>query len=154
MTPLLTATPDNPPTYNPSMAETFSWVPIQDAGRPLYAQAVFIAGTQADVPASAASVQTIVQGSKTVALSGTPETLTASQVLVDSVEILANKDRTTANTGVIWVGVLAGDDTQLRPINPGNSYSMVATQGKKIDLQTIYIDVQRNGDGAIYTALT
>ncbi|NDB82886.1 MAG: hypothetical protein EB127_09120 [Alphaproteobacteria bacterium] len=40
-TPLLTATPGTPVTYNPSMADTFSWVPVEGAGRPLYAQAVY-----------------------------------------------------------------------------------------------------------------
>ena len=42
-TPLLTATPTVPPTYNPSMADTFSWVPIEGAGRPLYARATYLA---------------------------------------------------------------------------------------------------------------
>ena len=41
ITPLLTATPGSPVTYNPSMADTFSWVPVEGAGRPLYAQAVY-----------------------------------------------------------------------------------------------------------------
>ena len=40
-TVLLTATPSNPPTYNPSMADTFSWVPVAGAGRPLFARAVY-----------------------------------------------------------------------------------------------------------------
>lgn len=42
MTPLLTATPSSPPTYNPSTAETFSWIPVDGAGRPLFAQAVYL----------------------------------------------------------------------------------------------------------------
>lgn len=42
-TPLLTATPGNPVTYNPSMADTFSWVPIEGAGRPLFARATYLA---------------------------------------------------------------------------------------------------------------
>ena len=42
-TPLLTATPTVPPTYNPSMADTFSWVPIEGAGRPLFARATYLA---------------------------------------------------------------------------------------------------------------
>jgi hypothetical protein len=41
-TPILTTTPSNPPTYNFGIAETFSWVPIQnDIGRPLFAKATF-----------------------------------------------------------------------------------------------------------------
>lgn len=42
-TPSLVPTPGAPPTYNPSMAETFSWVPIEGAGRPLFARASYIA---------------------------------------------------------------------------------------------------------------
>jgi ABC-type transporter Mla subunit MlaD len=45
-TPLLTATPGAPPTYNPSMAETFSWVPVEGAGRPLFAQATYLANPE------------------------------------------------------------------------------------------------------------
>jgi hypothetical protein len=42
-TVLLTATPATPPTYNPSMADTFSWVPVEGAGRPLFARATYLA---------------------------------------------------------------------------------------------------------------
>jgi hypothetical protein len=42
-TPLLTATPGEPSSYNPGMAETFSWVPMEGAGRPLFARAVYMA---------------------------------------------------------------------------------------------------------------
>jgi hypothetical protein len=35
LTPALTA------TYNPGMAETFSWIPIQGAVRPIYAKATY-----------------------------------------------------------------------------------------------------------------
>lgn len=42
-TTVLTATPTAPPTYNPSMADTFSWVPVSGAGRPLYARATYLA---------------------------------------------------------------------------------------------------------------
>ena len=45
-TVILTATPSEPPTYNPSMADTFSWVPVQGAGRPLYARATYIANPE------------------------------------------------------------------------------------------------------------
>ena len=43
LSPKLTATPSVPPTYNTGMAETFSWVPIEGAGRPLYAKATYVA---------------------------------------------------------------------------------------------------------------
>jgi hypothetical protein len=41
-THLISSTPGNPVSYNPSMAETFSWVPISNAGRPFYAQATYL----------------------------------------------------------------------------------------------------------------
>jgi len=44
MTPVLTATPGQPPTYNPGMAETFSWIPVDDADRPLFARATYSVG--------------------------------------------------------------------------------------------------------------
>jgi len=46
ITPLLTATPGTPVTYNPSMADTYSWVPVEGAGRPLFAQAVYPVNVQ------------------------------------------------------------------------------------------------------------
>lgn len=45
-TVILTATPSSPPTYNPSMADTFSWVPVQGAGRPLFARTTYIANPE------------------------------------------------------------------------------------------------------------
>lgn len=43
VTPSLVPTPGAPPTYNPSMADTFSWVPVEGAGRPLFARATYLA---------------------------------------------------------------------------------------------------------------
>jgi len=43
LSPLLTATPTTPPTYSVGMAETFSWIPVEGAGRPLYARATYLA---------------------------------------------------------------------------------------------------------------
>lgn len=41
--PKLTSTPGQPPTYNVGMAETFSWIPIEnDVDRPLFARAGYI----------------------------------------------------------------------------------------------------------------
>lgn len=48
LTPQIAATPGNPLTYNPNIAETYSWVPITGAGRDLYAKATYdIANAQA-----------------------------------------------------------------------------------------------------------
>ena len=40
--PILTATPGSPPDYNFGMAETFSYIPVAGAGRPLYAKASYV----------------------------------------------------------------------------------------------------------------
>jgi hypothetical protein len=40
--PIIAGTPGQPPAYNPSVAETFSWIPINnDESRPLFARAVY-----------------------------------------------------------------------------------------------------------------
>lgn len=43
-TPVLTTTPALTTTYNPGMADTFSWIPMEGAGRPLFARAVYDVG--------------------------------------------------------------------------------------------------------------
>lgn len=45
LTPLLCSTPGSPVSYNPGMAETFSWIPVSVSGgpsRPMFAQAVYL----------------------------------------------------------------------------------------------------------------
>lgn len=43
LVPILTGTPGQPPSYNVGMAETFSWVPVDnDRNRPLFARAGYI----------------------------------------------------------------------------------------------------------------
>jgi hypothetical protein len=43
LNPIITGTPGNPLTYNVGMAETFSWIPVENnADRPLFAQAVYL----------------------------------------------------------------------------------------------------------------
>ena len=43
LVPILTGTPGNPPSYNVGMAETFSWIPVDnDRDRPIFARAGYI----------------------------------------------------------------------------------------------------------------
>jgi hypothetical protein len=97
---------------------------------------------------------TFLQGVKTVAATATPERLVAASTLVDSVEIMARKARGTANTGDVWFGPQSANDAQLRRLTPGDSVTLSAPPGKKIDLYDIFIDVATAGDGVIYTALS
>lgn len=48
-TPVLTTTPALTTTYNVGMADTFSWIPMEGAGRPLYARAVYDVGAYAQL---------------------------------------------------------------------------------------------------------
>lgn len=66
-TPILTATPANPPTYNPSMADTFSWIPVEGAGRTLFAQAVYLVGSDAGAGITAQQATTIINLLSTIA---------------------------------------------------------------------------------------
>jgi len=65
-TAVLSATPTEPPTYNPSMADTFSWVPVQGAGRPLFARASYLVGadlnlTMGDLNVNMADVENLLK---------------------------------------------------------------------------------------------
>lgn len=65
-TPLLSATPGDPVTYSVGQAETFSWVPVQGAGRPLYARASYLVGadvnlTMGDLNINMADVENLLK---------------------------------------------------------------------------------------------
>jgi hypothetical protein len=42
LTPIIGPTPSDPPTYSPGIAETFSWIPVENDARPLFAKASYI----------------------------------------------------------------------------------------------------------------
>lgn len=44
LVPLITSAPQN---YNPNMAETYSWIPVSNNERPLFAKAVYVINNQA-----------------------------------------------------------------------------------------------------------
>lgn len=110
-------------------------------------------GSISVVPAANASTTaaTLTQANKTVAATGTPEAIGTG--LVESIVIKVLKGRTTANTGNVFIGFSATNDTQLYTLAPGEELALAAPDGKKLDLSGIYIDVATNGDGVIYTAV-
>lgn len=89
-------------------------------------------------------------GFKTVALIGTPEALAASSTLVQSLIIKAYKSRAAQNTGLVWIGHTSTNDAQSYPLSPGDSLAFEAPPGKKIDLNTIFLDVETAGDGVTF----
>jgi len=96
---------------------------------------------------------TLGGGFKTVAATGTPEAMVGISTLVQSVMIKARKSRAAANTGLVWIGHTSTNDAQQIPLNPGDSISLDAPPGKKIDLNTIFIDVETADDGVSYLAV-
>lgn len=110
------------------------------------------AGASSDTVVLAANgsvtATTLTQAYKTVASTSVPEAVGTG--LVESLTLTAQKSRTTANTGNVWIGFSATNDTQLRLLTPGDSVTYVAVDGKKINLAAIFIDVATNGDGVLY----
>lgn len=108
--PLLTATPTAPPTYNVGMAETFSWVPIEGAGRPLYARATYLANPE-DIKVSLSAgdisvgldttdLENLIARSNTLLDSLTSDTYSI-EVLTDSIEAFADAiDLSVVNTNL------------------------------------------------------
>lgn len=88
---------------------------------------------------------------KAVATAGTPVQLVTASTLVETVEIHARKDKTTANTGNIYVGFVSGAGNQLRVLVPGESWKWTAAAGKKIQLNSIWIDAATNADAVVFT---
>ena len=90
-TPILSAVPTDPPTYNPSMADTFSWVPVQGAGRTLFARACYLVGAGlsldvGDIDINLADVETLITSSNTKldALTATIDSIEAKQNTTNS----------------------------------------------------------------------
>lgn len=128
--------------------------------------AAFIAANHTDTIAVTAAVvalpsaanasttaATMAQGTKAVAAAGTPERLVGSTTKVESVEIFARKNPTTANTGNIYVGFSASGGSNLRVLEPGEGFGLSAPLGKKIDLNLIYIDSATSSDAVQFTSI-
>lgn len=80
-TPILTATPTSPPSYNPGMADTFSWVPVQGADRNLFARSVYLVNPEEIVTSN------ISVGSEIVTLNANLTAFVNQEALSNSVQI-------------------------------------------------------------------
>lgn len=86
----------------------------------------------------------INNGTKTVAASGTAETLVAATTPCKKVDIMA----LDTNTGKVWIGGSSIDKTAK------NGKYIFAAQSYTIeidDLVKIYLDVDTNGEGVVFT---
>ena len=82
LTPTLSPTPGSPVTYNPSMADTFSWIPVEGAGRPLFARASYLTN---------ASDISITTGDVNVDLSTIENGISTNNTLLNSLTASAGK---------------------------------------------------------------
>jgi len=98
-------------------------------------------------------VANLSQGTKAVAAAGTAVQLTATTTLVRSVEIHARKNKTTANTGDVYVGFAGGSGNQNRVLAPGDPFTITAIDEEMIDLSQIWIDAANNGDAVTWSAV-
>jgi hypothetical protein len=96
---------------------------------------------------SASAAGTIAQVIKTVAATGTPEAIAATATLFKMATLIGVKAARTNNTGIVYVGASATNDTQPLAVSPGERVSLEAPPGQKLDLAAIYVDVLNAGDG-------
>lgn len=132
---------------------TAAEIALRQSGNPQY---VIGPGTDGGFPAPASSsttAATIANGSKAVTTAGTPVRLVAVSTLVESVEIHARKNPTTANTGAIYIGLSGTGGQNFRVLAPGESFTISAPAGKKIDLNTIFVDSATSADAVAYTSV-
>lgn len=108
--------------------------------------------TLSNVPYGLISV-TLIQGRKAVTAAGTPEKIVATNTYVESVEFFARKANGTANTGNIYIGTSSSAASNMRVLTAGESWSIVATKEKKINLFDFYVDSATNDDAVVYTAI-
>jgi hypothetical protein len=86
---------------------------------------------------------------KTVAASGTPESIAADGTFFRHATVFAKKAARTVNTGVIYVGTTSVNDAQPYDLEPGDVWTIDAPAGGKLDLNDFYVDVATNGDGVV-----
>ncbi len=79
----------------------------------------------------------------------TPVTLTNVVVQARRLTLVGKKDNRTANTGTVWVGMLATDNTQPIEIPSGLAVGILIPENTKIDLSKIYLDVATASDGVL-----
>jgi hypothetical protein len=132
---------------------TVDGVTIDSGGLATDAKQDTIIANTAKTPANTSTTAvTPSQGRKAVAAAGTPELLVGSLTLVESVEIQARKNVTTANTGNIYLGFSSSAGSNYRVLEPGDVFTWTAPPGKKLDLHLIYVDAATSADAVTYTA--
>jgi hypothetical protein len=103
-------------------------------------------GTLEIGPSTTSTAATLSRGTKTITTAGTALALVAGSTLVTLVTLTASR---TA-TGRFWYGSASAANAQTVEL----PVTIVAPDGKKIDLSLIYIDASVSGEAVAYEALT
>lgn len=109
LVPILTGTPGNPPSYNVGMAETFSWIPVDnDRDRPLFARAGYITNLK-DISISLSASNVNIGGVELTDGSDPSIVATVVRDLVkgNSLQVLTQNLESSSNT--ITIGDKAGN---------------------------------------------
>lgn len=91
-----------------------------------------------------------VRGFKAPASIGTPEALTSSKMLVQSVCIWAQRTGRVANTDAVYIDKESSNNTQAGELSPGSFINLTAPPGCAIDLNELYVDSKVVGDGIFF----
>ena len=87
---------------------------------------------------------------KTVTSSATPEKVAATSTPFRVATVMGKKAARTNNTGTVWLGLAATNDSQSLEITPGEIKTIeVPPNIADWDLTDFYLDVATNGDGVI-----
>lgn len=84
---------------------------------------------------------------KTIAATGTPEKVSSTDLYFRKAWIYGIKAARTANTGTVYLGELATNDTQFVAIATAALLVLEAPPGAKMNFAEIYCDAATNGDG-------
>jgi hypothetical protein len=111
LNPILTATPGNPLTYNVGMAETFSWIPVEnDADRPIYARATYLTNAS-DISVSLSA------GNINVSLDGVEASLDSIETLLDTLTSSSEQIKIDTASSVTLLGELTSSNIHVAGFN-------------------------------------
>ena len=111
LNPILTATPGNPLTYNVGMAETFSWIPVEnDADRPIYARATYLTNAS-DISVSLSA------GNINVSLDGVEASLDNIETLLDTLTSSSEQIKIDTSSSVTSLSELTSSNIHVAGFN-------------------------------------
>ena len=105
-----------------------------------------VRGTLEIAPSTTTTPVTVSYGTKTITTAGTAEKLVANSTLCNSVILSPSR----AATGRFFYGSTSASTAQTVEL----PVTLIAPDGKKIDLSLIWIDATVNGEAVVYETVT